>query len=294
MNQQTIPFDQKFYKYMSLDTALLCLKNGTLKFSAPSDLNDCLEAQYEEADPEAHVDIMLGALNEIAKERGERELYCERPLVPEVNAAILRGYEEFRWHMDRIGIFSTSCRFDNQAMWAYYAQNGTGLCFELDFDESLVWEFGLQARLVEYRCAPRIINRADFFAETLHAYANDHPDLNLQALQKLSREKPFLREWGQRVSTFAASIKHTDWRHEDELRVYSGKTGIKPMLARSLKRVFFNKTSGPGFAEAIYIAEKIYGAEIAQISFTPTGGSATPVTLNLIPVKAAPSQRAQI
>ncbi|MFP3662979.1 hypothetical protein SB768_31560, partial [Burkholderia sp. SIMBA_043] len=41
----------------------------------------------------------------------------------------------------RVGIYSTASRPDNQPMWAYYCDNSKGFCFELEWPDTVLGRY---------------------------------------------------------------------------------------------------------------------------------------------------------
>jgi hypothetical protein len=150
----------------------------------------------------------------------------------------------FQAYCQQMGIFSAARRVDHQAMWAYYANNGQGFCFELALTPKIMDQNQLWATDVVYDSQARIHNRADDWRVAFLQLAAEHPTLGCEALYALSQEKPFRIKWGVYTASRAVSIKHTDWAHEQELRVLAPHSGPLPILSEVLKRVHFFGTKG--------------------------------------------------
>lgn len=73
------------------------------------------------------------------------------------------------------------------------------------------------------------------------------------SLDKLTRRKPGIYTVAQ-----AASIKHTDWAHEQEIRLLAPKCGALPVFADGLKRVHFVRTDGGYWASIMALLFGLY------------------------------------
>ena len=224
-------------KYRTPSAALRCLAEGTLYFAKPSELNDTLEAKYDHATPEDFSRVMAQTYSEISQQRGGPVLDFDQRGMAEMAEAHARECQRLQAFTEQIGIFSAAQRPDHQAMWAYYADNASGVCFELEWSQEIVDRHQLCATDVQYHGEARVHNRAEDWRHVFLELAQEHPDASLDALHQLSLEEEVRREWGCRAATRAASIKHTDWSHEKEIRLLAPKSGALPVLGEVLKRV---------------------------------------------------------
>ena len=117
------------FKYRTPSAALRCLAEGTLYFAKPSELNDTLEAKYDHATPEDFSRVMAQTYSEISQQRGGPVLDFDQRGMAEMAEAHARECQRLQAFTDQIGIFSAAQRPDHQAMWAYYADNASGVCF---------------------------------------------------------------------------------------------------------------------------------------------------------------------
>ena len=225
------------FKYRTPSAALRCLAEGTLYFAKPSELNDTLEAKYDHATPEDFSRVMAQTYSEISQQRGGPVLDFDQRGMAEMAEAHARECQRLQAFTEQIGIFSAAQRPDHQAMWAYYADNASGVCFELEWSQEIVDRHQLCATDVQYHGEARVHNRAEDWRHVFLELAREHPNASLDALHKLSLEEEVSREWGRRTATRAASIKHTDWTHEKEIRLLAPRSGALPVLGEVLKRV---------------------------------------------------------
>jgi hypothetical protein len=232
------------FKYRSGVSALRCLVDGMLYFAKPVELNDILETKFDHAQPEAFCKIYLDTISEVSQNRGGPRLSPGYPCPPDFIAVNNEENERFRQSCDNIGIFSAARRPNDQAMWAYYAENCQGVCFELEWSASIVQESQLLPVDVTYSRVARQHNRAEDWRTAFLDLAEKNPSLSLQELYELSLEEQFRRRTGILSTARVTSIKHTDWAHESEIRLLSGKAGARPLLKSVLKRVHFMRTDG--------------------------------------------------
>lgn len=233
---------KKCFKYRSFDSALKCLQDGTLYFSHPSKLNDILETKYQNASFQSFISVMEQTLNQIARQRGESKFnfdHSNKDQVEKFYAAENKRLENFlRDEEAGIGIFSAATRVNDQAMWAYYAQT-TGVCFELEWSSDFLQENKIIFRDVDYKKTTRIHNRAEDWKRVFLELARNNPIASVEDLQELSMSEENLSYWGRLTVSRAASVKHTDWKHEKEIRFLKHKHGALHGLSSVLKKVHF-------------------------------------------------------
>lgn len=275
------------YKYRTLERALESLENGSLYFAAPATLNDMLEAKFDDAEPIEFIETVESTLNSIAAERGCDPIKFDEIYIKEFSAVNLQENERFRSHIDGMGIFSAASRPSHQAMWAYYADDARGVCFELELNESIMRQHQLCAKEVEYYDKPRVLNRADFWKSLLFELVRKEPSLCLEELKERSLRRDFRARCGIAMQVAAASVKHTDWRHEDEMRILAPKAGAKPILRETLRRVHFVGTKDPRWGELVIKLATCYpGVELMQWNFHHGAFSARgiPMEFRLLPI----------
>jgi hypothetical protein len=225
---------------MSVDSALRRLSSGELYFALPRQLNDSLEVKFSHASA-AEEQLVLGeAFSAISVSQGGPTWSYQ----PETEADIhdleqmmSQRNEQFQESLGSVGIFATGKRPDHQAMWAYYADERKGVCFELEWSWDVIMEYGLLLREVEYTSGPRVINQSQHLAEAIMQLSRKHPEADVYQLQEMSLEEAFRRQFGLDLAGRAASIKHLDWAHEDEVRVLVARSRSLPILRATLKAV---------------------------------------------------------
>lgn len=236
------------FKYRTPTVALRCLAEGSLYFAKPSQLNDAFEAKYIHATQEEFVRVITKTVTEINQQRRGQPLAFSQQSMAKMAESYARECQHLKEFTDNIGIFSTAKRPDHQAMWAYYADNSSGVCFELEWSHTVAEEYQLWATDVEYHDKPRIHNRAEDWREIFLKLAESHPFYNLEQLYHLSLEEEARRKWGILTASRAVSVKHTDWMHEQEIRILAPKSGAQHLLHDVLKCVHFVGTSGEHWA----------------------------------------------
>lgn len=256
------------FKYRSGESALRCLVDGTLYFAKPGELNDVLETRFDHASPEAFSRIYLDTISDVSQKRGGPRLSPGYPCPPEFVTVNTEENERFRQSCDNIGIFSAARRPNDQAMWAYYAENSQGMCFELEWSASTLKENGLLPVNVTYSGVARQHNRAEDWRTIFLDLAENNPSFSLQELYELSLEEPFRRRMGILSTARVTSIKHTDWAHEREIRLLSSKAGPRPLLKSVLKRVHFIRTDGKEWGPVVQEIHRNYPeVQLAQWTF---------------------------
>jgi len=275
------------FKYRSPSAALRCLAEGSLYFARPSELNDTLEAKYDHAEPEDFSRVMTQTYSEISQQRGGQALAFDQRGVAEVAEAHARECQRLQDFTDQIGIFSAAQRPDHQAMWAYYADNASGVCFELEWSQEIADRHQLWATDVQYHGKARVHNRADDWHHVFLELAREHPSVSLHALRQMSLEEEVRREWGRQAATRAVSVKHTDWAHEQEIRLLAPKSGALPVLGEVLRRVHFVRTDGEHWGAIMQLLRAYYPAvEMTHWKFSHGELSAipTPMEFRLVPI----------
>lgn len=260
--------DKRSFKYRSLSAAMRCLEEGSLYFAAPSQLNDMLEVQYEHASSKTSAQIMQEVVDDVVFKREGTISKVTNGVSKPLIAAIEKENQLLKTFTNQMGIFSTSPCPNNQAMWAYYADNSTGVCFELEWSDSVIKEHQLVITSVLYSDAERIISRAELFRACMLRLLEENPNADTEEIKRLSLSEGFRRRWGIECAAMPASIKHNDWKHEQEIRVLAPKAGAKNILSRVLKRVHLAKIGGKDWREvAMLLYTKYPEVEVLKWDF---------------------------
>lgn len=246
------------FKYRSGAAALRCLAEGSLYFSEPAKLNDTLEAKYEHASPEEFNRVMTQCYSEVSKQRGGTAFKFDPDGISEMAAANAAENKHLQNFTEQVGIFSAARRANDQAMWAYYADDSHGVCFELEWTIATMDSYQLWPVDVTYDSSARIHNRAEDWRTVFLELASQNPNASLEKLHQLSLEEVPRRKWGINTATRAAGIKHTDWEHEKEIRLLAPKFGALPVLADVLKRVHFVRTDNEHWASIMRLLFQLY------------------------------------
>jgi hypothetical protein len=260
------------FKYRSGASAVRALAEGTLYFASPRELNDSLEAKFDLATPHAFHQVLADTIRAIAAGKGvELEGPKRVPVASELASVITEENERFQKACDGVGIFSTSRRPDSQPMWAYYCDSGRGFCFELVLTKELIEKYGIFPAEVTYSTSSRIHNRAEDLRDLLLLYAKENPDWSMERLQDFALSEDFRRRWGIMTTARAVSVKHADWKHEEETRFVSARPQALPLLGEVLKRVIFMRTDFIEWSSIMMLLTRLYpDVEVAQIGFHHT------------------------
>ena len=275
------------FKYRSPAAALRCLAEGSLYFAKPSELNDTLEAKYEHATPEDFARVMAQTYSEISQQLGGPPLDFDQRGMAEMAEAHARECQRVQAFTEKVGIFSAAQRPDHQAMWAYYADNASGVCFELEWSRDICEQHHLCPREVMYQETARTHNRADDWRTVFLELAAQHTNASLEELHHLSLEEPTRFRWGVLTASRAASVKHTDWRHEKEIRLLVPKYGALPVLSEVLKRVHYVRTNGEHWSAIMQLLRAYYPTVETthwQFSHGELSAISTPMEIRLIPM----------
>jgi hypothetical protein len=95
------------------------------------------------------------------------------------------------------------------------------------------------------------------------------------------------RKSGIYTASRAASIKHTDWAHEKEIRLLAPKSGVLPILADVLRRVHFVRPDGEHWGEIMQLLQARYpSVEIVhwQFSHGTISSKGTAMEFRLVPI----------
>ena len=270
------------FKYRSGEAAQQSLIEGTVFFATPSTLNDTLEAKYEDSSAEEFSRVIVETVNEISCIRSGIAFERDRQLLAEFRDVNARENERLRTFADQIGIFSAAQRPDHQAMWAYYADNAKGVCFEMDWTKDLIQQHQIWASEVQYHDRERTHNRADDWRAVFLELSRSYPDASLDELIAKSLDEEARRKWGILTASRAVSVKHTDWAHEQEIRLLAPKSGAMPILKDVLKRVHFVRYDGEFLAEIMGLLHRKYpSVEVVQWKFSHGSLAANPTPMDI-------------
>lgn len=111
---------------------------------------------------------------------------------------------------ESMGIFSLSKSYNDELLWAYYANSHKGFCIGYDFN--------------------KLINNNDrdsrFHFEV--NYSDKPPELEIS---DFSKNNSVLFKMG--------AMKSKRWEHEQEVRIITNKVGVQPYDYKALKQIFF-------------------------------------------------------
>jgi len=281
-------FRRVSFKYRSGAAALRSLSDGTAYFAKPSELNDSLEAKFEPATSSQFSETLAATLTDLAKSRKELIRFePDESFAAEFDLEVVREDDHFKAACQKLGLFSSARRPDSQAMWAYYCGDSKGVCFELEWPDEILASYQLMPTEIQYSSEPRIHNRADDLRLALLALGKEYPNWTVDAIEKHSFTESFNQNWIARSMGRAVSTKHTDWRHESELRMISPTAGPLPILKHILKRVYFIRTDFPEWGSITMLLHQLYPSmEIARVQFSHKAPlvSVVPMVRKLIPV----------
>lgn len=237
-------FPVRCYKYRTGQAALDSLARNELYFASPAELNDILEGQFENASITEYAEVFNDTFYELLLSKGQRVNKADLSQIVKSVAIQPHQKEEldFRKYSKRLGILSTAQRPDHQAMWAYYCGNSCGVCFGLEWSLETAISNQLMRRDVVYTEDSRLHNRGEDFRYFALKVAEENPALTPQEVFKHILREEILLNVMIRAATRAVAIKHSDWKHESEIRLLSPHAGPLPLLREVLKEVIFART----------------------------------------------------
>lgn len=143
------------------------------------------------------------------------------------------------------GIYSLSKSYNDELLWAYYADSHRGFCVEYDLEKLKEYKIPTEPTVsVEYQNDIPVITSLDVLSM----------DKNQECLQK------------KLIAT-----KSKRWAHENEIRIITGQTGLYDYDYRALKCIYFGYRSDERFRKLIMRVLK--GREIKYYLMKPKDGS---------------------
>ncbi len=261
------------YKYRTGEAASRCLSEGILYFAPPAKLNDILEAKFETPPVEDFLDEFLVAVRELATQRGfsadSVNLQTHDPaLLYELAEVDHAENVRFKEACQEVGIFSATVRPDHQALWAYYASDFKGVCFELEWPNEVLETYQIVPVKVQYSAKHRILNRATDVKELLIKVASSNPTWSMDELMRHTLSEDFRRRIGIASVSRAVSIKHADWAHEEEIRLISPHP-CKVPICDVLKKVFYVRYDSPELELIIGAIHRHYpNVKLVELKFS--------------------------
>lgn len=266
---QVTPPRRISFKYRSGAAALRCLSDGLAYFAKPSEFNDCLEAKFDHSSAVAYIERMDRSIRDLAEQRGCAGGYSlPKGELSAFEAMNARDNANFLEATQRVGIYSTASRPDNQPMWAYYCDNSNGFCFELEWTDAVLTQHQIAPVGVLYSSAARVHNCAEIFDTLIREEAGLHPDWSMDRILEETRSEFFRFRFQMLNTCRAVSVKHSDWSHENEVRFVTPHAGPLPIMSQVLKRVYFARTDFPEWGPVMMLLHQLYpNVKLAQLSF---------------------------
>lgn len=161
--------------------------------------------------------------------------------------------DNFLARREKIGIYSLSKRFDDELMWAHYANNHSGFCIEYDYDILLNGNSfsNFYTFSVEYKKSPPQVDILDMIGENQN-----------KILKKL------------------AGTKSKRWSYEEELRIITDKFGKHHYDFKAVKSIYFGYRMNDN--EKNEIMKSLSGRDIKyfQISLNEKSYSFYPIEIS--------------
>lgn len=119
------------------------------------------------------------------------------------------------------GIYSMSNSYDDELLWAYYADAHRGFCIEYDLEKLKEYKMEREPTItVKYNELMPIITTLDIF--------------NLEKNEQV-------------IQTKLVGTKSNRWKHEQEIRIVTGQSGLYDYDYRALKSIYFGYRSEEKF-----------------------------------------------
>lgn len=181
------------YKYRSGTTRdIEALMNNQFYSASIESLNDIEEAKIRIDNQEIELfDLLEG--NQISN------------LVSSINHILKNYIQQCR----NYGVYSLSKNYDNELLWAYYANSHKGFCIEYDLE--ILKQYPL---------------KQEAFYDV--QYSQNIPSINTSLI---FTPETLLKE--------LLTTKSLSWKHEDEFRIITGTIGIYHYFNRALKSIYF-------------------------------------------------------
>lgn len=286
--KEAAPLRRISYKYRSGPVALRGLSDGVAYFASPSELNDSLEAKFDNSTAADYIACMDQTIRSIAEQRGCAGGYSvPKGKLASYEAMIAREDANFLEATQRAGIYSTASRPDNQPMWAYYCDDSKGFCFELEWSDFVLGQYQIAPVGVLYSSASRIHNRAEIFSTLIREEAELYPEWSMDRILKETQSDFFWFRFNVLNTCRAVSLKHRDWAHEQEVRFVTPRAGPLPIMSQVLKRVYFVRTDFPEWKPTMMLLHRLYPkVELVELTFQHIEPyvEARKMTTKLVPV----------
>ncbi len=214
------PVPSRLYKYQPFNTQTLAnLKQASIWFSAPINLNDPYDCALAGVDPDKLSDSdFQAALDYVLRRRQiapklKAEMCPDGTPTPQFRETLVNSLQDaFEWQRkirrEQRGIACFSEHFDDIMMWSHYADGHRGFCLEFD---TLIMPFST-AKQVSYRDTFPSVPVNLLFAD--HAAGHDDSDNELLLDAFVLTKAPcwsYEREW--RVMHMEASKLYTYGYH---------------------------------------------------------------------------------
>jgi len=178
------------YKYTSLDTARIILKNSSIRFSKPSLFNDPFDCQLI-IDTDNTDEEINEYVNQIAQRKGlstnQQKEYRTLLGNPKKRFSITNNSIQQALNSMKVSCFTTM--FDNLLMWAHYANKHQGVVLKFD-----------------------VLKDASFFMTPyLVNYVNKYPIFN-------HIRDDYFKGKGH-LAKLLVETKSLDWKYESEIRI---------------------------------------------------------------------------
>lgn len=143
------------------------------------------------------------------------------------------------------GIYSLSKSSTNELLWAYYANAHNGFCIEYDLDELLRYKLGGEG-VIHVQYEPKI------------------PVISIADLLRLQSDNT-------KLMTKLLGTKSKKWKHEQEVRIVTGRTGHVEYDYRAVKGVYFGHRCSPQFHRLVM--RVLAGRGMTYYQIVPVDGS---------------------
>ncbi|EJG1695046.1 DUF2971 domain-containing protein [Vibrio parahaemolyticus] len=200
-------YPEVLYKYRTIEQLEMILDNHSFWFASPNTFNDPFDCSLSEVDSYELGDARTHFLSIGIEERHVSksiEMFQKDPLKLQELVTTIKDKT-----INNKGILSLSACHDDILMWSHYADYHQGAVIGLEVRKDL--EFFLMPIKIDYRDTYEVLN-----------YLKDPQKATIDTLK----------------------VKSSEWRYENEIRIYKDGSGLRAVNPKAIKEIRFGvKTS---------------------------------------------------
>ncbi len=199
------------------------------------DIEALMNNQFYSASIESLNDVHEGKIIIDNQEIELSDLLIKNPIFTFI-ASMNDIFKKYIQECKSYGVYSLSKNYDNELLWAYYANSYKGFCIEYDFE--ILKQYPL---------------KQEAFYDVM--YSKNIPTLRIR---DISEPKILLKK--------LLSTKSLNWKHEDEFRIITGTVGIYHYFSRAIKSIYFGHRTPENTIKLVMNILRGRGIEYYKIS----------------------------